>query len=165
MAKNEPVPDAIDLLFEAVKSGSAVQVAHLINDFSWQTFVNLTPTLLHQSTGGNHSEVLELLLDIGAKVDCCNAQQMTPLHVACSKGHGESVDVLLSRKADVNALDFDSRTPLYFASYDGHTDCVEKLLTNPWQKAFVNLPRHGGWTPLHETARFGFVSCLELLLR
>jgi hypothetical protein len=64
----------------------------------------------------NQPEIIELLIDHGAKVNAKGPWGGTALHWACIRGCADAVDVLLHRGADVNARsDNDGSTPLFWA--------------------------------------------------
>ena len=71
--------------------------------------------------------------------------------------------MLLLHGGDVNATDYDNRSPLYYAAYNGNEDCLKTILRD--KRLDINITRNGGWTPLHETSRFGHLSCTKALLR
>jgi ankyrin repeat protein len=59
------------------------------------------------------SEIVQLLLDAGARVDATDAQGRTALHHACSIGHVEVARLLISRDAAaLTARTLDGETPL-----------------------------------------------------
>lgn len=47
-------------------------------------------------------QVVEVLLEAGANVDCCDADQRTALRAAAWGGHDEIVTLLLKAGADVS---------------------------------------------------------------
>ena len=78
-------------------------------------------------TGFGRQEVVEYLLDNGAKVDVQDDGGLMPLHNACSFGHTEVVQTLLKHGADPNARDNWNYTPLHEASSKGKIDvCIGK---------------------------------------
>ena len=83
--------------------------------------------LLYLHTGFGRQEVVEYLLDNGAKVDVQDDGGLMPLHNACSFGHTEVVQTLLKHGADPNARDNWNYTPLHEASSKGKIDvCIGK---------------------------------------
>ena len=159
------VIDNFSSLFKAVSNGDLRNLQYiLLNEFSIQAFKNLSSTLLHRAANNRRSKVLQYLIQQhGAYVDGKNAQQLTALHVAARLGDVDSLRVLLENGANINDVDYDNRTPLYFASYDGHLECVKELLQNT--NININIHRKGGWTHLHEVARFGHYKCMKILIR
>lgn len=83
--------------------------------------------MLSLNTGFGRQEVVEYLLDNGAKVDVQDDGGLMPLHNACSFGHTEVVQTLLKHGADPNARDNWNYTPLHEASSKGKIDvCIGK---------------------------------------
>ena len=42
-----------------------------------------------------------------------------------------------------------------------YLECIEELFK---YNASVDLARYGGWTPLHEATRFGYIECMKKLI-
>ncbi|XP_037793440.1 uncharacterized protein LOC119588873 [Penaeus monodon] len=59
--------------------------------------------LLHVACLEGQEEVVEVLLDAGAKVNSCTTDMCTPLHRACIYGYKGIVELLLSKNAYINA--------------------------------------------------------------
>ena len=60
-------------------------------------------TPLHSATAGGHTEIAELLIDIGADVNANEDYGLTPLHLAAKYGHREVAELLIAKGADMNA--------------------------------------------------------------
>ena len=103
-------------------------------------------TLQHVVAAEDHTEMVKILLESGAKVNAKNGSGWTPLHVAAYMGHAESVKLLL--EGEVNAKDKDGETPLHRAAWPGHTN-IAKLLIKAG--ANVNAKDKDGKTPLDKT--------------
>jgi len=164
MGSESSESDHVGELFKAVSEGNLSNTTRLIeNQFSVQAFKNLSSTLLHQAANNHRSQILEYLLLVGAYVDGKNAQQLTPLHIAARVGDVTSLKVLLKNGANINEVDYENRTPLYFSVYSGHHECVQEILTI--KDVNLHIVRKGGWTHLHEAARFGHLKCMKLIIR
>lgn len=91
-------------------------------------------------------DIVDLLLDNGAKVTVVNEWQETPLHFAASvNGSQEIIRDILNRGADVNARDAVQMTPLHWAVTYGIDENVEILLN---RGADINAKDVDGYTPL-----------------
>ncbi|KAG8267572.1 hypothetical protein J6590_048191 [Homalodisca vitripennis] len=93
--------------------------------------------------------VVEILVEAGANVDYCDADQRTALRAAAWGGHDEIVTLLLRAGSDVNKTDCEGRTALIAAAYMGHSDIVETLLE---YKADINHQDNDGRTALSVAA-------------
>ena len=73
-------------------------------------------TALHKSCwGSDNPEVMEFLLESGAKVNAVDTDGWTPLFWSISNGRLECTKVLLAAGATVNHRNTDGRTPLDLA--------------------------------------------------
>jgi ankyrin repeat protein len=82
---------------------------------------------LHLAASNCHTNVVVLLLDKGAKVNCTSKDGTTPLHLAAQDGCTDVVNILMAKGADVNARDDQGRTPLKRAE-QWHQDLTAQLL-------------------------------------
>ncbi|MCK4284420.1 MAG: ankyrin repeat domain-containing protein [Candidatus Brocadiae bacterium] len=142
---------------------------------------------LMRAASGAPLEVVQLLLAAGADIHARDRLGSTALHSAAGGLNEQAVDILLDSGADVNAQDDRGSSPLRYAlnSLTGRT--VAELLLERGAKHDVFTvsalgelgllrsmleqdraltgARHGeGRTPLHWAARWGEVSCAEVLL-
>ena len=131
-------------------------------------------TLLIASERG-YCDVVRLLLERGAEVNLVNRQGFTPLIAASMQGNKEVVELLLQNGAKVNMAvsHGDHSTALTFASQmgyistaklllQGHTDVTTFLHTN---RADVNLPGPGGYSPLLLASQNGHPDMVRLLVQ
>lgn len=112
-----------------------------------------------------YGDIVELLLDDGAPVNCrVTEDSSTPLHKACAGsklGHLEAVKLLLENNADVHALNKWRETPLLTAANHGQAGAVEYLLragADPCKCTDT------GWSPLSIAAYKGHNEVVKLLL-
>uniref|UniRef100_A0A183TB31 ANK_REP_REGION domain-containing protein n=1 Tax=Schistocephalus solidus TaxID=70667 RepID=A0A183TB31_SCHSO len=73
-------------------------------------------------------QIIDLLCDFGAEVNCRDKAQYTPLHVAAAQGHVAVVRQLISRGAELHALTGKGNSPLHIACLNGKNEVVEVLL-------------------------------------
>jgi len=86
-------------------------------------------TPLHLAAESADADIVELLLDKGAKVDEKNDESgATALHLAARFGNKNVAEFLIARGADINAKDKQGHTPLYVAV--NHDYKVAELLIN-----------------------------------
>jgi ankyrin repeat protein len=78
-------------------------------------------TSLHEATWMGHLNVVEFLMEQGAKLNLKDISGSTPLHLACKRGHLEIVKFLFNKNALVTA-DNDGNYPIHLAI----TGCLTK---------------------------------------
>jgi hypothetical protein len=121
----------------------------------------LSMTPLYFTAQKGHTEVVRLLLGVGADVNTASNDSSMPLHIAAQNGHTEVVQLLLGAGADVNTACNDGATPLLIAAQKGHIEVVQLLLG---AGADANTARHDGTTPLLIAAHHGHTEVVQLLL-
>lgn len=82
---------------------------------------------LHDAAFWNYTEVVELFLNKGAKVNSKSDEDYTPLHLAASNSSDEVIKILLKRGAKVNVKTKDGKTPIKLADEYSHLDTVKLL--------------------------------------
>src|SRR2546425_6451750 len=91
------------------------------------------------------------------------AEEYDLLKLMMSQRYNEVEHILATKAPDVrNIRDQDQQTLLHFAAWHNQRSLLSRLLE---LGADVNAKSSTGYTPLHEAARFGNVSCEEVLLR
>jgi len=131
---------------------------------SWKD--NNTP--LHVASEKGHTDVVALLLDKGANVNCVNRVRQTPLHLAAWRGNSKTVNYLLSYGADTNVKDKRGHTPLHVEDIDrragsDYTKRVELLIAAGADvNARADVPE--GYTPLMGACIIGSKEVVELLI-
>ncbi|XP_001604411.4 ankyrin repeat domain-containing protein 49 [Nasonia vitripennis] len=89
-------------------------------------------TPLHRACYGNHTKVVEFLLEAGAKIDAKTQDDWQPLHSACCWNNVDCAAILVQHGADVNAKSKGDQTPLHLVSASSHNyPCLQLLLLNP----------------------------------
>jgi ankyrin repeat protein len=87
-------------------------------------------TPLHCAAWKGHVEVVEALLDAGAKINDHNQNDhwgTTPLHAAAHGNQKKVVELLIARGADLNARNLNDRTPIGETVFHNCT-AIAKLL-------------------------------------
>jgi len=85
-------------------------------------------TPLYCAAHHGNSDVVKLLLELGADPSVSNVQLKTPLHCAASQGRRLICELLISAGASINAQDKHSVTPLHDCNFKGHYDLFEWLI-------------------------------------
>ena len=106
-----------------------------------------------------HSEVAELLLDAGARVNLGDNRGYAPLHFASRYGHLTMAKVLMKANATLDPAVM-GYTPLYFACQRGHHATARALLE---AGAPVDSASNLGATPMHVSCRYGHLELVKLL--
>jgi len=87
--------------------------------------VNSTPLIAAILEG--HSEIVDILLESGAKPDFIGFEGQLSTHVAAWCGHLDILKKLDSLGVSLDAKDDDGYTPLHLAAQNGHEDTVKFL--------------------------------------
>ena len=117
-------------LHRAAKNAEADKVKKLLA----QACVDVNPanqygsTPLHDAARAGSAEVVQLLLQAGARVDANGRDQLTPLHEAAMQGKAVVAKLLLAAGADVNMGDRSHPTPLIDAVRGGSLETAKLLL-------------------------------------
>lgn len=114
---------------------------------------------LHWACLAGRTNLVDMLLTRGARINATNMGDDTALHLASSHGHLDCVNLLLKNKADVNALNEHGNTPLHYASFWGYQDIAEELLANGAQANVANVD---GDTPIDKSHKQVLARLLEL---
>jgi len=120
----------------------------------------LEMTPLDIAAASHQADVMQLLLDAGAKTDA-ESPYGTPLTFAAITGNYEGAKLLLDRGANVNTARVDGKTVLMMASTAGNPVLVAELLKH---QASVNAKSYSDATALNYAARAGNVEVGRMLL-
>ena len=99
-------------------------------------------TALHSAVQRCSTNVVALLLQLGAPVDALDNDNMTPL---CASRSGANTSILLQHGASVHKRNKNGQTPLHFASRYNPSSVALLLRSG----ADVNVQDNNGATPLH----------------
>lgn len=125
-------------------------------------------TALSYAAQANQLEVLDLLLEAGARVDVPSRDGRAALHFAAFLGHFDVAKRLVDAGANVNqpaALTNGAglgHTPLLIASFQGHYKIVQMLLKHD---ANIEIGARDGATPLIAAASGGHMKIVKALLK
>ena len=87
-------------------------------------------TSLHLAACKGFTNIVQRLIDAGAKVESLDVNGATPLHLACLHGHLETVKTLMTaggRSCLRMPYGTDGKTPVQLACDGGFTDMAEYL--------------------------------------
>ena len=132
----------------------------------------LGQTALHLALDGNRSgrgglDIVRLLLDHGADVNCQDGDNITPLHLSCNYEKLVIGRVLLIHGANPNAANIGGQTPLHMLSLwpsrvEDECDPVGELVDGG---ADVNARDKDNETPLHAAYRNNRLDIAERLIQ
>lgn len=114
---------------------------------------------LHWACFAGRTNIVDMLLNRGARINATNMGDDTALHLAASHGHVECVNLLLKNKADVNALNEHGNTPLHYACFWGYQEIAGMLIAAGAQS---NVANKDGDTPIDKCHRLLAQSIAEL---
>ena len=117
-------------------------------------------TLLIHASERKQTEVVELIIEKGAKLNINDTYGETALMCAARDGHTEIVKLLLDNGADINIKSRYGRTALIMAVRGGYKEIVKLLLDN---KADLNIKNYYGKTALEIAERKGHQEILDIL--
>ncbi|TQD91516.1 hypothetical protein C1H46_022914 [Malus baccata] len=103
---------------------------------------------------------VELLLQNGADINCCDQYGLTALHAAAIKGHKDVARVLIRFGSDLESQDGEGHAPLHMAVVGGSLETVKILVHGG---ANVNAKSNGGATPLYMATAMGYDDITEFL--
>lgn len=106
-------------------------------------------------------EVVQLLLEKGARLNPSVIPIVTPIHDAAALNLQDALKLLLGHGLDANAKAGDGSTPLHFAACNEHTELVSILLAHG---ANINAQSNDGVTPVYIAAERRLKKTLRLLL-
>ncbi len=112
--------DQVRELLNAKKHGE------LVADVNARGLDDYTP--LHHAVSELHTDVVNVLLRRGAKVELVSTSQRTPLHVACFRGNKEIIVSLVKHGSNINAQEKEGNAPAHILSELGFVDALSWLL-------------------------------------
>ena len=158
----EVQPDGMTALHWIAFHGNAVlmaKLAPLVGDVNVRNDYQLTPLAIAAQNG--HSDVAQVLLDVGADPNLTAAGKVTPLLLAARSGNVELVDALLSHGAEVDAKEHKQQTALMWAAAAGHAGVIDRLVASD---ADINHALASGFTAMMFASREGRINAAMRLI-
>ncbi|OQS01940.1 Ferroportin (FP) Family [Thraustotheca clavata] len=127
VGKNKQVAQ---LLMDAVQHGDISALRTLLHStkVDLEAIDSFGCTALIIATATKLLNVVNCLLDFGAKTEAMNPQGLTPLWIAVQMDQLHIAKCLLDHRANIEATDEHSRTPLLFAAQQGNLKMVKFLI-------------------------------------
>lgn len=116
---------------------------------------------LHIAAMKDRVEIVEVLLNAGAKVNLQDKDGNTPLHFACYGNKSESVSLLMKFGADPKIQNSKKETAFHKAA----VICGEEIFDMLYLKSNLEGVNHLGRKPLHISARYQNLEFCKLLLK
>ena len=118
-------------------------------------------TAMHLAAINGHTDVVEALIDAGAKETGCNNDHMTAMGAAASRGHLDVIKKMKEKGFSLAKTDRRQRTPLVLACREGQEHCVRYFLHHGVD---ANFPDSSGNSPAHYAAAYGWLHVLKVLV-
>jgi hypothetical protein len=151
-------------LIQAVEAGDSEEVTRLVRGGAQINVIDEEYTgygPLHCAAALGNTNMIRVLLGLGAALNSSDFQGCTPLHHAARHGQCDSVRMLVEAGADVMALDNSERPPLHVCAGRGHTDTVKLLIS---YGADVNWRNELGDTAMTAAACWGMSDTITALV-
>ncbi|KAK7097490.1 scaffold protein ILK-like isoform X1 [Littorina saxatilis] len=137
----------MDDIFSQVREGNAFHVRVWLdnteNDLNQGDDHRFS--LLHWASREGRTNIVDMLILRGARINATNLGDDTPLHLAAAHGHRDAVLMLIHNKANINAINEHGNTPLHYACFWGYEQIAEDLVNNG---ALVNIANKFNDVPL-----------------
>ncbi|MBX3709543.1 MAG: ankyrin repeat domain-containing protein [Gammaproteobacteria bacterium] len=118
-------------------------------------------TPLYVAAQNGHADMVRLLAESEANVECGFSGGYTPLYVASQNGDHAVVEVLCQFKPNYNHISPNGSVALYVAAQNGHTEVVRLLCKQPSCDVDITYKRY---TPLYIACQKGHLSNVKVLL-
>ncbi|KAJ3113985.1 Protein kinase C signaling pathway involved MAPKK protein [Phlyctochytrium bullatum] len=125
--------------------------------------IKCTVMPLHVAAARGHVAVCQLLLQMGAEIDCRGNLKRTPLNWAAIEGHLPVIQLLCEKGADAECRNEYGYTPLHHAAFWGHVDIVRFLVERG--AADIDCRTNLRDTPLHAAAFNGQLQIVQYLVQ
>lgn len=121
-------------------------------------------TALFYASSTGHMELVNLLIDYGAEIQCENKHGYTPLLRSLRYNQIDIAQELLKHHADINAVDAFHVSAMQVAAVAGHENSVECCLQQQGGQGMMAQKDDEGSTPLLAAVRKAHVAVVDHLL-
>lgn len=123
---------------------------------------NIGFTPLMYAVVGNDLQIVQKLIDLGAKTDFVNKEGKTALHLAVKYKSSQGIfDVLNKKTVNINVKDKNGHTPFMLAVFRGDIDIMETFM---YRTIDINDTDARDWTVLMHAVNCGDIATVENLL-
>ena len=122
-------------------------------------------SILDMAVFHNKYKYVEMLIEMGANVNCVNQSNKGPLHLAAHfcGGATDIAKILIKNGAEIDAKTNNGlQSPLHFASSEGHQEVVKLLLENGATHDIKDIDDN---EPIHYASALGHNQCVEILIQ
>ncbi|KAJ6166893.1 hypothetical protein N7470_002340 [Penicillium chermesinum] len=154
---------SVSPLIKAAQGGTRTEVERLLEhgyDIEERHNASGRNALLVAAHCGKE-DIVDLLIQCGARLKVTDGSGETALHLAASRGHWEVIKLLVTEKSLIEIQNFKGRTALRVAADHGQPEAVQVLLEN---NALVNARAENQMTALHAAAKRGDHEIVQLLI-
>ena len=127
---------------------------------SRETIVKDLITAILAATQRGSSDIVKLLIEVGADISRRNCHNSTALHLAARYGHYHIIGLLLDNGTEISCKDLFGATPLHNAAKHGYVDCTELLLR---RGASWIAKTNDGQQPIHLAGERGHKEIFNIL--
>lgn len=152
------------LIVKLAQSGSRFDIERLLeggHDVEARHIHSRKNALLVAAHCGN-GEIVDLLIQSGARLNVADGSGSTALHLAASRGHCEVLALLAAENIDIEAKNSSGRTALWVAADKGQLEATELLIMH---HAKINSRADNHMMALHVAAKRGDEEIVDLLTR
>jgi ankyrin repeat protein len=166
VASGVPGSGAMEGIWRAAGTGDLAEVQRLagLDPGLLQAKDAFAYTPLTRASARGHVEVVQWLLDAGARVDAPGYLGRTALYLACEGSHAPVVELLVGRGADPTDTDHGEVSPLQIASGCEDSAVMRFILDHPDAEAMINHRDQYGRTPQWWACFYGRGGVVKLLL-
>lgn len=153
--------DGINLLYKAAKNGHLFIVKLYLEYYVGKHFDEEYYPLFG-ACEGNNLEIIDLLLEKGAKIDKVDPKTgYTFAHFVAMSGNLDLIDKVIEMKVDFLVRNKENTTPLHLACQEGHFDAAKKLIDLGADIKYLNAD---GYSMLHAACVSGNLDLFKFMI-